>query len=117
MFGESGKDCHHKESDENVLETPWTILGNALDALVTDKVLPAQKRQGAELKAWSVVHGYASLSIDGLAATSSARQRTAALEALLDFTVIGLVGALPPSLTPQNPPCGAMAERDFPASD
>jgi len=39
--------------------------GAALDKLVAAKVLPPERRPGAELLAWSAVHGLAMLVIDG----------------------------------------------------
>ncbi|TFC16457.1 TetR/AcrR family transcriptional regulator [Cryobacterium sp. MDB2-10] len=45
--------------------TPFQLLGEALDDLVTTGVLPAERRPGAEFLAWSAVHGLASLLIDG----------------------------------------------------
>ncbi len=90
MFGECGSECRDAHVGEPGTETPWSILGKSLDALVADGVLAAEKRPGAELKAWSVVHGFASLALEGLIAESGGRGRAAALESLLDFAVIGL---------------------------
>jgi AcrR family transcriptional regulator len=45
--------------------TPFQLLGEALDDLVTTGVLPAERRPGAEFLAWSAVHGLASLLLDG----------------------------------------------------
>lgn len=73
-------------------ETPWTLLVQALDALVADGFLRLERREGAELQAWSVVHGLASLTLNGLAAAPTRRERAAALESLLRFAVIGLCG-------------------------
>jgi AcrR family transcriptional regulator len=92
MFGECGAACRNTEANNSGAETPWTLLGQSLDALVTEGVLDVERRPGAELKAWTVVHGFASLSLDGLAAAPSPRERAAALEGLLQFTVIGLCG-------------------------
>lgn len=91
MFGESGAACRDATGDEQD-ETPWTLLGQALDALVQDGFLHPDRRPGAELKAWTVVHGFASLSLDGLAAAPTRRDRAIALASLLDFAVIGLCG-------------------------
>jgi Holliday junction DNA helicase RuvB len=73
-------------------EDPWSLLGKSLDALVADGLLASELRPGAELKAWSVVHGFASLALDGLASMPTAAERARALEALLEFTVVGLCG-------------------------
>jgi hypothetical protein len=45
-----------------------------------------------ELKVWSVVHGFASLALDGLGSMPTAADRARALEATLEFTVVGLWG-------------------------
>jgi AcrR family transcriptional regulator len=95
MFGECGAECRNAGPGDQEVETPWTLLGRALDALVTDGFLRPDRRVGAELKVWTVVHGFASLSLDGLVAAPTQRERKAALEALLDFTVVGLCGELP----------------------
>lgn len=99
MFGECGAECRNTKPENQEAETPWTLLGRALDALVTDGFLGPDRRVGAELKAWTVVHGFASLSLDGLAAAPTRRERKAALDALLDFTVIGLCGEVPTART------------------
>jgi AcrR family transcriptional regulator len=44
---------------------PFELLGAALDRLVEARVLPAERRAGAEYLAWSAVHGLAMLIIDG----------------------------------------------------
>jgi AcrR family transcriptional regulator len=95
MFGEGGADCRAAESPENDAETPWTLLGRALDALVTDGLLSPERREGAELKAWSVVHGLAALTLDGLPSSPGSRERAAMLESLLEFAVVGLCGVVP----------------------
>ena len=62
---------------------------------VASSGLADARREGAELKAWVVAHGFASLAIDGLVAAPSARARAAALEDALDFAVVGLCGEAP----------------------
>jgi AcrR family transcriptional regulator len=44
---------------------PFQLLGAALDRLVEARVLPAERRPGAEYLAWPAVHGFAMLVIDG----------------------------------------------------
>ena len=98
MFGECGAECRKAEPGDDATEDPWSLLGKSLDALVADGLLAAERRPGAELKAWSVVHGFASLALDGLASMPAAADRARALEALLEFTVVGLCGVRGPSL-------------------
>jgi AcrR family transcriptional regulator len=44
---------------------PLELLGSALDKLVATGLLPPERRPGAEFLAWSSVHGFAMLVIDG----------------------------------------------------
>ena len=57
---------------------------------VAEGVLAPAQREGAELKVWSAVHGFAALVLAGGAAMPRGRSRSVALEALLAFTVRGL---------------------------
>jgi hypothetical protein len=94
MFGECGI-CRMPEGGAGFeIDSPWTILSAALDALVDDGVLPPERRPGADLRAWSVVHGFASLALDGLVPASRG-DADEALKALRDFTMTGLCGTMP----------------------
>jgi hypothetical protein len=95
MFGECGAECRSAEPENQDAESPWTLLGRALDALVADGFL-RPSAGWVRSQAWTVVHGFASLA-RRLAAAPTQRERKAALEALLDFTVVGLCGQLPPA--------------------
>ena len=44
---------------------PFQLLGVALDRMLAAGVLPKERRPGAEFLAWSTVHGFAMLVIDG----------------------------------------------------
>ncbi len=44
---------------------PYTILVDSLDALVASGAVRAEARAGAEIAAWSMVHGLASLIVEG----------------------------------------------------
>jgi AcrR family transcriptional regulator len=79
---------------------PYAILKRALDDLVAEGVLPAERRPGAELKAWSVVQGFTSLVMQGVGGFHRKAARTEAFEAVLDFAVIGLCGRLDYELEP-----------------
>lgn len=73
-------------------QSPYGLLGSALDELVAHGVLTKASRQGAELNAWATVHGFARLCLDGATPIPSAAARTRARESLLDFAVTGLRG-------------------------
>jgi AcrR family transcriptional regulator len=45
--------------------TPFQLLSDSLDDMVDVGVLPAGERPGAELLAWSAVHGMAMLALEG----------------------------------------------------
>ena len=90
MFSGSGVACLTGAAAGVATPTPWELLGCSLDALVADGLLSADRREGAELKAWSVVHGFASLALAGHSAVPTGRQRHAALESALEFAVLGL---------------------------
>ncbi len=76
------------ERCENGELSPYALLSGCLDALVAVGVLAPARRPGAELKAWTVVHGYASLALGGGPLAS-----LEPLEDVLDFVVDGIVGA------------------------
>jgi hypothetical protein len=44
---------------------PFELLSRALDEFVATGLLPPQRRPAAEFLAWSAVHGFAMLVIDG----------------------------------------------------
>jgi AcrR family transcriptional regulator len=98
MFGECGARCRSAEPGNPEAETPWTLLGRSLDGLVAGGVLRPENRPGAELKAWTVVHGFASLSLDGLAVAPTPGDRSAVVEGLLQFAVVGICGEIPAPL-------------------
>ena len=96
MFGEQGISCLRGETKQQravAAPTPYELLGQSLDELVTDKLLAPRMRPGAELKAWSLVHGFASLALDGRAVFPSRNVCSVALESMLDFAVAGLCRA------------------------
>jgi len=69
---------------------PFALLGAALDRLVTAGLMPPERRPGAELLAWSAVHGLAMLVIDGpLGASVGPRMREVG-QRLLDMVEKGL---------------------------
>jgi AcrR family transcriptional regulator len=69
---------------------PYKLLAAALDDLVDAGVLPHKRRPGAELLAWSAVHGLAVLLIDGpLHGLDQARTHAIA-QRLLDMVERGL---------------------------
>jgi AcrR family transcriptional regulator len=69
---------------------PYELLGARLDELVEVGTLPPERRPGAELSAWSSVHGYAALLLDGPLRDLPAAERAEGLDRLLDMVERGL---------------------------
>lgn len=90
MFSGSGVACLASAAASLTTPTPWELLNRSLDSLAADGPLPADRRNGAELNAWSVVHGFAMLAIADHSRFPTGQERHAALEKALDFTVLGL---------------------------
>ncbi len=70
--------------------TPFEILASALDSLVAAGVLPRERRENAELHAWSSVHGLGMLVIDGPLRGFTDAMVDSATERLLDMVDRGL---------------------------
>lgn len=92
MFGSSG--VASLEDGGAPKRPTYALLSASLDALADEGVLPAERRPGAELKAWTVVHGFASLVLQGVGAVQRSPERAEGLEAVLDFALIGLCGRM-----------------------
>ncbi len=88
MFGSEGFSSLERSGPPKPV--PYEMLGRALDDLVAEGVLAADRRPGAELKAWVIVHGFASLVVQGVGALQKKGPRTEALESVLEFAVAGL---------------------------
>jgi AcrR family transcriptional regulator len=69
---------------------PFQLLGVALDRMVDAEVLPAQRRNGAEYLAWSAVHGFAMLVIEGPLRGLSRAQTDALGRRVVDMVEKGL---------------------------
>ena len=100
LFSGSGVTHLPSAAASLTIPTPYQLLSRALDALAADGLLPADRRPGAELKAWSVVHGFATLALTGQGRIPAGRQRHEALESTLEFATLGLCS--PP--LPRRPP-------------
>jgi len=70
--------------------TPFQVLGEVLDELVAAGVLPTERRPGAELLAWSSVHGLGMLVIDGPLRGLDDRMIDGTMYGLLDMVDRGL---------------------------
>ena len=70
--------------------SPFELLANALDGLVTTGTLAPERRPGAEYLAWSAVHGLAMLAIDGPLRGLANANAAAIGQRLLDMVERGL---------------------------
>lgn len=69
---------------------PFQLLSSALDKLVETGVLPSNRRAGAEYLAWSAVHGFAFLVIEGPLSGVSEKELAGLSERLLRMVENGL---------------------------
>jgi AcrR family transcriptional regulator len=98
--------CDHPEIDELPAEAfpggrdPYQILVDVLDALVRTGAVAAETRAGAEVAAWSAVHGLASLLVERSLPLDAAERRAAVAQVVR--TILAGLGA--PALAPAPPP-------------
>jgi AcrR family transcriptional regulator len=69
---------------------PYELLSAQLDALAAAGGLPLERRDHAEIAAWSAVHGLATLLIDGPLREMPEAERVRAAERVLDTVERGL---------------------------
>jgi AcrR family transcriptional regulator len=84
--------------------TPFEVLGDALDALVAAGALPAQDRPGADLLAWSAVHGLATLLLTGPLRALDAATVAALSTRLVSVVERGLTSARSHASAPSSSP-------------
>ena len=70
--------------------TPFQLLSAALDKMVAAGILPPERRAGAEHLAWSAVHGFAMLVLEGPLHALPPAQRRAIGERILAMVEQGL---------------------------
>lgn len=70
--------------------SPLELLSAALDSLVASGIMPAHRRPQAEFLAWSSVHGFALLAIDGPLRAMPREQADAVTQRVIDMVVAGL---------------------------
>jgi AcrR family transcriptional regulator len=93
MFGRYGVRC--MAPHEQLERSPYQMLAQALDEMLHVGACSKESRVGAELRAWTVVHGFACLAIDGATLYPSNTARATALRSVLEFAVRGLARAQP----------------------
>jgi len=70
--------------------SPFGLLSQVLDELVAHGGMPAERRPGAEVLAWSAVHGLAMLVLEGPLRTLDADTRVAAGRRVVEMVVRGI---------------------------
>lgn len=71
---------------------PYAVLNRVLDELVACGAVTPERRQGADVACWAVVHGFADLHVHGPLREVPADLRSSLLETVLDVVGRGLVG-------------------------
>jgi hypothetical protein len=66
------------------------ILNAILDDMVAQGHMSAPARDGALLRVWSAIHGFAHLALDGLEGLETLPKRDKALNGLMDFILKAL---------------------------
>ena len=72
------------------MTSPGLVLAAALDQLVHEGRMSAHNRTGAHLRVWSLVHGFAALTLDGRDVVNGGAERARALAGLIDFALAAL---------------------------
>ncbi|BBZ47128.1 TetR/AcrR family transcriptional regulator [Mycobacterium parmense] len=73
---------------------PYVALVEALDAMADARVLPPERREGAEWPCWSAVHGFAELALRGPLRHAGRREVEALAARTVDDIIAGVVGTL-----------------------
>lgn len=90
--GASGEPVEPYEGRPFTDALAFQMLGGLLDRVVATGRMPAERRPGAEIAAWSVVHGYALLLVGGpLERHLSEEEQAFTRERTLDLAIRGLI--------------------------
>jgi AcrR family transcriptional regulator len=100
MFGSRLREAGYQPACAPSGRAPFDILSATLDGLVASGAMPPEARPGAEVVAWSGVHGFSTLLLDG-ALPFTARQRGDALRILWRGMLLAL--RCDPALVPAAP--------------
>ncbi|SDR75448.1 TetR/AcrR family transcriptional regulator [Agrococcus carbonis] len=82
--------AHHDGARGASGRTPYEQLERALDALVASGEITAEQRAGAEALAWSAVHGFATLTVEGPLRSLDAPVRDALSRRVVEMVRLGL---------------------------
>ncbi len=76
--------------DPATLTGPYAFLNSVLDELVEAGTLTTERRKGADVACWAMVHGFAELHVNGPLRAVPAQLREQMLESVLDVVREGL---------------------------
>jgi AcrR family transcriptional regulator len=82
----------HSPPEPTATTGPYAVLNAVLDELVDCGALTPERREGADVACWAVVHGFAELHVHGPLHEIPAELREPMLESVLDVIERGLVG-------------------------
>lgn len=82
--------AHDERARGTCGRTPYEQLERALDALAEVGELTAHERAGAEALAWSAVHGFAVLTVEGPLRSLDAATRESFAERIVEMVRLGL---------------------------
>jgi AcrR family transcriptional regulator len=71
---------------------PYAVLNSVLDELVEVGAISPERRDGADVACWAMVHGFAGLCVEGPLRALPAELRAPLLESVLDVVERGLIG-------------------------
>ena len=81
LYAAAFSDCRPSREDS---PSGWSILAEALDALVATGAMPRSRRAGAELVAWAAVHGISDLLLSPYLGIRLKSDRTQMIAEVLD---------------------------------
>jgi AcrR family transcriptional regulator len=70
---------------------PYAVLNAVLDELVESGAMPPERREGADVGCWAMVHGFAELHVHGPLRALPPELRKPMLESVLDLVQRGLL--------------------------
>jgi len=73
-------------------ESPYGILGEVLDQMVAAGALEPERREGAEVPMWALVHGLSSLILEGPYKRLPRREQADLVRSALELVISGLQG-------------------------
>jgi AcrR family transcriptional regulator len=78
--------------DPEAVAGPYAFLNDVLDELVDSGAMVPERRDGADVACWAMVHGFAELHVHGPLREAPEELRAPMLESVLDVIERGLVG-------------------------